>query len=95
MSEEYLIKQLEENFGLVPADSLTEEKIKSALTGRIVYLLINDLPKLWNALYRIDVNEKKVKELFAQNNPKLIAPGIADLILKRLEQKLESRKKYK
>jgi hypothetical protein len=53
------------------------------------------MEKLLNILYRIDVNEPKVKAAFAQNNPKLIAPTIAQLILDRELQKAESRRKYK
>jgi len=43
-----------------------EAEIKSALTEALVQLLLHDLEKLWNILYRIDVNEHEVKALFAR-----------------------------
>lgn len=71
------------------------EKLREALTSIVTYLLLHDMEKLLNILYRIDVNEPKVKAAFAQNDPKLIAPEIARLILEREIQKAESRKKYR
>lgn len=72
-----------------------EEQIKAALTEALVQLLLHDLEKLWNILYRIDVNESKVKQVFEGNDPKEIAPKLADLIYKRVEQKALTRLKYK
>jgi hypothetical protein len=73
----------------------TNENVLEVLTSSVMYLLLHDMEKLLNILYRIDVNEPKVKAAFAQNNPKLIAPTIAQLILDRELQKAESRRKYK
>lgn len=71
------------------------EALLEALTSAVMHLLLHDMEKLLNILYRIDVNEPKVKAAFAQNNPKLIAPTIARLILERELQKAESRRKYR
>lgn len=73
----------------------TREALEQWLTERIVHFLLHDMEKLLHLLYRIDVQEKKVKETFAQNNPKLIAPMLARLILEREEQKIETRKKFR
>ncbi|MES2558809.1 MAG: hypothetical protein V4590_03660 [Bacteroidota bacterium] len=75
--------------------SPTYEELAEALTNVVMHLLLQDMEKLLNILYRIDVNEPKVKAAFAQNNPKLIAPTIAKLILERELQKAESRRKYR
>ena len=71
------------------------EKLKEALTSRLIFLLLNEMEKLLHILYRIDVNEKKVKEAFAQNNPKHIAPILAELIIERETQKVISRHKHR
>ena len=71
------------------------EQLREWLTSEIIKLLMNDMEKLLNVLYRIDVNEKKVKEIFAQSNPKLIAPSLAELIIEREIGKAESRIKYR
>lgn len=84
---------LAKDFDLQPR--VGEEQIKAALTEALVQLLLHDLEKLWNILYRIDVDEKKVKLVFEGNDPKEIAPQLADLIYKRVEQKALTRLKYK
>jgi hypothetical protein len=74
---------------------LSKEKLLIALQEAIVYLLIHDLERLWNILYRIDVNEQKVKALFAKNTPTEIAPEMAKLIYERLQQKAITRIQYR
>ncbi|MFA6261657.1 MAG: hypothetical protein WC760_09325 [Bacteroidia bacterium] len=73
----------------------SREALEQWLTERIIHFLLHDMEKLLHLLYRIDVQEKKVKEAFAQNNPKLIAPMLAKLIMDREEQKIETRKKFR
>jgi hypothetical protein len=72
-----------------------KEAVIESLRQLIVYLLLHNLEKLWNILYRIDVNEQKVKALFAQNDPGKIAPEMARLIYERLEQKAQTRILYR
>ena len=72
-----------------------EAEIKAALTSVLVQLLLHDLEKLWNILYRIDVNEQKVKALFAGSDATVMAPSLADLIYQRVEQKALTRLQYK
>jgi c-di-GMP-related signal transduction protein len=84
---------LSKEFSNLP--QLQRSKLIEALQEAIVYLLIHDLERLWNILYRIDVNEKKVKDLFNLSNPAEIAPQMALLIYKRLEQKALTRIQYR
>jgi hypothetical protein len=70
------------------------EKLKQALTERIVFMLHHELEKLMGILYRIDVREKHVKSAFAQNNPKLIAPLLATYIIEREAEKARSRRDH-
>jgi hypothetical protein len=46
-------------------------------------------------LYRIDVDENKVKALFNASDAKLIAHQLANLIYKRVEQKVLTRLQFK
>jgi len=71
------------------------EDLKKQLIPIINTLLNRDMNRLLNALYRIDVSEKKVKEILTVATPEEIAPGIADLIISRESQKVITRKKYK
>jgi hypothetical protein len=67
---------------------------KELLTAHLVNLLLNQTEYLWQQLYRMDVDERKVKALFDMNNPKEIAPALADLIIERQMQKIATKKKY-
>ena len=84
---------LSKEFSNLP--QLSKERVLEALREAIIYLLIHDLEKLWNILYRIDVNEKKVKDLFNLSIPAEIAPQMALLIYERLEQKALTRIQYR
>lgn len=75
---------------LEPDAAFCAEKVQAF----ILYLLEHDLNRLYSLLYRIDVNESKVKEVFYGSSQE-IAHRITNLIAERLEQKLESRKKFK
>ena len=68
------------------------EKLKKWLTQEIMILMERDFQKLLQILYRIDVNEQKAKKAFSATNP---ASALAELIIERELQKVESRKKYK
>jgi hypothetical protein len=75
-------------------EGLGYEELKAQLSSAVIYMMLHEMEKLMSLLYRIDVNEKKVKQAFAQNDPKLIAPALAELILQRELQKAESRAKF-
>jgi hypothetical protein len=53
------------------------------------------MEKLLHILYRIDVNESKVKAVFAQQNATAIAPALASLIIERELEKAEFRAKHR
>ena len=50
---------------------------------------------LINTLYRIDISEKKVSELFSSKNKELIPEKLADLIIERQIEKIHFRKLYR
>ncbi|HSY61435.1 MAG TPA: hypothetical protein VK796_06135 [Cytophaga sp.] len=68
---------------------------KTNLTKQLHFLLEKDTATLWNGLYRIDVSENKVKEIF-QGIPDSndIANKLCALIVERLIQKMIIRRKY-
>ena len=93
------------NIELIPAinDSLemclpvtiSSEELKKSLSAHINYLINHDFEKLVFHLYRIDVNESKMKELLALQEGKNTANLIAELIIERQLQKIKSRKDSK
>lgn len=84
---------LSKEFGLNQA--LPAVEFEQRLQERLVYLLLNDMEGLLQLLYRIDVNEQKVKAVFAFGSAQDIAPALAKLIIDRLWQKAETRIKYR
>jgi len=82
------------DFGLQAPESTTNsiEDLIDWLAIEIGYLIDRDFNSFLNMLYRIDVNERKVKEAFAETDP---IRQIAILIIEREQQKVESRAKYK
>ena len=71
------------------------EAMRKKLIEEVQYLIDYDLNKLWNVLYRIDVFEKKVREVIATTPHTEHAVHIADLIIERQQEKIISREKYK
>jgi len=74
-------------------DSLDE--LRKYLSHKIGDLLDANYEKLINILYRIDVNEEKLNELFGRKNREPISEGLADLIIERQLQKINIRNMYR
>ncbi|MCB0736043.1 MAG: hypothetical protein KDC92_00925 [Bacteroidetes bacterium] len=76
-----------------PTSVVSRGELLQALAERIAYLLDHDFEFLMQALYRIDVNENKVKMALQgeSDNPAQI---LAELIIEREMQKAETRRKY-
>lgn len=74
-------------------DSLNE--LRKYLTMKIAELLDTNYEKLINILYRIDVNEDKLNELFGNKNREPIPEKLADLIIERQLQKINIRNMYR
>ncbi len=67
------------------------EKLKLWLADEIQLIMDHDFQQFLNLLYRIDINETKAQEAFTHQNPSF---RLAELIIERELQKVESRKKY-
>ena len=91
-----LIQAIKKQFGdnCLPAsiDINTYDDIRTALAAYIKNLLNENKAYLFASLYRIDVSEKDVRLALTQNIPEYL---LAELILKKLQEKLYWRNKYK
>ncbi len=70
------------------------EKIREKLIVLLNELINNDFHSFIQLLYRIDVNEKKIRIYLNQKTNEDSASVLADLIIDRQLQKIESRKKF-
>ncbi|HVD99624.1 MAG TPA: hypothetical protein VNB90_15555 [Cytophagaceae bacterium] len=72
-----------------------DETFRDKLYTVVVELLMNDTATLYQALYRIDVREEKVRNIFSDNPlAEIAAERLTDLIIERQKEKIEWRKKY-
>jgi len=69
----------------------TLETIREALAERIIELLNRNPEKLMVLLYRIDVSEPRVNEIFSTALPPDVPELLADLIIERQLAKAETR----
>ena len=97
-----IVKIVEKEFlvsgetSLIPsADLSTLEEFKNYLTAKLKFLLEEKFETLVNVLYRIDIDEKRLSELFSAQNKDFIPASLADLIIERQLQKVKLRKLYK
>ena len=76
-------------------DTLSLEEIKKYLAEKIAVMMEKNFDLLLSSLYRIDIDENKVRELFSKGIRENIPQGLASLIIERQIQKLYYRNKYK
>ena len=69
-------------------------KIREQLISLINELINKDFHALVQLLYRIDVNEKKIRHYLDANKNEDSASILADMIIERQLQKIESRKLF-
>jgi hypothetical protein len=87
------IDVLARNFDL---ETLNDFKLfRETLIQRLDYLVNRDFEKLLWILYRIDVKEQLVKDVLSDKENLNPAETLADLIIQRQLQKVQTRIKYK
>ncbi len=92
VEKDFLIR---DNISLIPAaDLVSLEEFKNYLTEKLKLLLDEKFDTLVNILYRIDISEKKLIQLFSGKNRDSIPAELADLIIERQLQKIRLRKLY-
>lgn len=70
-------------------------QLKEQLAAYINDMITNDFSGLVQLLYRVDVDEKKLKDLLQQNQPADAAATISAVIIERQIKKNENRKNFK
>jgi len=89
----YLNKSLEIKEGLLE-NIEDENQLLELLTKYIQELIDTDFQYFLWTLYKIDVNEKKVKDTI-KKDPQNSSEIIAKLIIERVKEKIITREKYK
>lgn len=92
MDKEQALQDISKELGLVIKDGALNLQI---LSERINDLINNDFQKLVSILYRMDVNEIKLKQLLNENQGTDAGIIIGQLMIERQEQKIRSRQAHK
>jgi hypothetical protein len=71
------------------------EEMKKLLAVHINHLIQHDFQKLIFILYRVDVNEEKLKLLLQENTGEDAGRLIATLLIDRQLQKISTRREYR
>lgn len=74
---------------------ISYEEMINKLTSFINDLINHDFSQLVSLLYRIDVPEKKLRQVLDATNGKDAASVIATMIIERQLEKIRSREKFK
>ena len=94
MENAELIRLLNNELPVKIPEQISYAEIHAQLADYINNLIKNDFDKLISYLYRIDVNEQKLKTLLQQNPEEDAGNIIASLIIERQQQKLKSRQRF-
>lgn len=71
------------------------EELKKYLAEKISLMMDKNFDLLLSSLYRIDINEEKVTNLFSGSNREFIPEKLAELVIERQIQKLYYRNLYR
>ena len=87
----HIAEEINQEWNLSVPPAITEEILIDVLAERINHLIKNDLSKLIAILYRIDVDEYKLKSMLAQYKNVNAGKIVAALVIDRQKQKLKTK----
>jgi hypothetical protein len=93
-NEELLIISLKTEMQIELAEKISFEEVKQKLTEHVNYLINNDFQQLVRLLYKVDVNEKKLRNVLIENKDNDAGNMIAQLIIERQLQKIKTRREF-
>jgi hypothetical protein len=89
-----IITDINNEWGLTVPQAVTEKDLAVVLAQRINELIKNDMGRLISVLYRIDVDEKKIREMLRENQGTDAGLIIAYLVIDRQKQKIKTRNMF-
>ena len=92
--EDRLVTAINDSFGIELRNNISPDQLTDILAGHINDMIDCNFNKLVNLLYRIDINESKLRQMLVENS---LDAGriIARLIIERQLQKIESRENFR
>ena len=90
-----LIEDLNRAYGWQLAPEDAQETLEAVLAEKVNELIEGNFDQLLQLLYRIDINEYRLRRLLLENEGEDAGKIIARLIVQRQWEKIESRRKYR
>lgn len=90
-----LVHFLNSELALQLPEKISGDELKEKLAVYINDLINHDFQKLIFLLYRVDVNETRMRKLLEQKDGENAARLIADLIIERQLEKIKSRQQFR
>lgn len=94
MDHNELVRVINKQTGSAFQEGLLVPELQQELTIFINDLIQNDFQRLVTILYKIDVDENRLKRILKEKEGKDAAVIIAELIIERELQKIETRKQF-
>lgn len=76
-------------------EKISYENLRETIAGYIHSLIEKDFNKLISLLYRLDINETRLRFLLHNNTESNAGNIIAEMIIERQVQKIKSRREFK
>ncbi|HMO61913.1 MAG TPA: hypothetical protein PKC39_06680 [Ferruginibacter sp.] len=95
MSNPLLVQQINKELALQLPDAINGETLQQQLSAHINHMIVHRFEALINLLYRIDINENKIKLLLQEAGHQDAGGIIAAAIIERQLEKINTRKKMK
>ena len=89
-----LLESLQKDWALVTKPLITEDQLIDIMATEINRMIRDQFSWLIHLLYRIDISEKKLRALLAENKNADAGRVIAHLIVERQKQKLAFKKSH-
>jgi uncharacterized protein YwgA len=90
-----LVSHINTSLEISLPEAISWQQLRERLAQHITHLINTDFEKLVYYLYRIDVNENKMRMLLEKKEGEDAAGLIADLIIERQSEKLKSRQEFR
>lgn len=95
MDTQVLIEDLNGVYALDLRPAATAAELETFLSEKVNAMIQHDFQMLLQLLYRIDVDEEKLRRQLEQNKNEDAGRIIARLIIERQSQKIESRRQFR
>lgn len=92
--EKNIVSSISTSLGIELPEGLSINELREIIADYINPLISNNFNKLISLLYRLDINEVKLRQLLNDNQAEDAGIIIADLIIERQIQKIQSRERF-